>query len=97
MKMKAVYFEGEKGEIVKEDEIPADLVEQAKEWREKMVEKIAETDDTLTEKFLGGEEISTDELKKALRKAVINVKLFPVYCGTALQKQRRSAGSGRSG
>jgi elongation factor G len=87
MKMKAAYFEGDMGEIVKEDEIPADLQEQAKEYREKMVEKISETDDALTEKFLGGEEISTEELKKALRNAVINVKLFPVYCGTALRNK----------
>ncbi len=87
MKMKAEYFEGDMGEIVKEDEIPADLQEQAKEYREKMVEKISETDDALTEKFLGGEEISTEELKKALRNAVINVRLFPVYCGTALRNK----------
>ncbi|MDP1845453.1 MAG: elongation factor G [Candidatus Moranbacteria bacterium] len=87
MKMKAVYFEGEKGEIVKVDEIPADMADQAKEWRDKMAEKIAETDEKLTEKFLGGEEITTDELKNALRKATINVRLFPVYCGTALRNK----------
>lgn len=87
MKMKALYFEGDMGEIVREDEIPADLADQAKEYREKMIERISETDDTLTEKFLGGEEISTEELKYALRNAVINVKLFPVYCGTALRNK----------
>ena len=87
MKMKALYFEGDMGEIVKEDEIPADLADQAKEYREKMVERISETDDVLTEKFLSGEEISSVELKKALRNAVINVKLFPVYCGTALRNK----------
>jgi elongation factor G len=87
MKMKALYFEGDMGEIVREDEIPADLADQAREYREKMVERISETDDALTEKFLGGEEISTEELKKALRNAVINVKLFPVYCGTALRNK----------
>jgi elongation factor G len=87
MKMKALYFEGDMGEIVREDEIPADLLEQAKEYREKMVERISETDDALTEKFLGGEEIPTEDLKKALRNAVINVKLFPVYCGTALRNK----------
>lgn len=87
MKMKALYFEGDMGEIVKEDEIPADLADQAKEYREKMIERISETDDVLTEKFLSGEEISSVELKKALRNAVINVKLFPVYCGTALRNK----------
>jgi elongation factor G len=87
MKMKAAYFEGDMGETVKEEEIPADLQEQAKEYREKMVEKISETDDALTEKFLSGVEITTEELKAALRRAVINVKLFPVYCGTALRNK----------
>ncbi len=87
MKMKAIYFEGDKGEQVKEEEIPTELLDDAKKWREKMVEKIAETDDQLTEKFLGGEEISVEELKKALREAVINVKLFPVFCGSALKNK----------
>ena len=87
MKMKAVYFEGDKGEKVLEDEIPAELVEKAKACREKMIEKISETDNALTEKFLSGEEISIEELKKALRSAVINVKLFPVYCGSALKNK----------
>ncbi|MDI6777872.1 MAG: elongation factor G [Patescibacteria group bacterium] len=87
LKMKAIYFEGEKGEIVKEEDIPADMEEKAKKWREKMVEKIAETDNALTEKFLSGEEITASELKNALRQAVINVKLFPVYCGTALRNK----------
>ncbi|MFA5871473.1 MAG: elongation factor G [Parcubacteria group bacterium] len=87
MKMKAVYFEGDKGEKVVEKDVPAELADQAKEWREKMIEKIAETDDTLTEKFLGGEEISVEELKSALRKATIEVRLFPVFCGTALRNK----------
>jgi elongation factor G len=87
MKMKAVYFEGEKGEKVREDEIPAEIREEAKKWRDKMVEKIAETDDALTEKFLKGEEIPVSELKAALRKAVIEVKLFPAYCGSALKNK----------
>ncbi|MFA5925984.1 MAG: elongation factor G [Parcubacteria group bacterium] len=87
MKMKALYFEGDKGEIVREDEIPADLADLAKEWREKMSERVAETDDALTEKFLSGEEISTDELKSALRKATVSGKLYPVYTGTALRNK----------
>jgi elongation factor G len=87
MKMKALYFKGEHGEQVQEEEIPEEQREQAKEWKEKMIERIAETDDALTEKFLGGEEISMEELKKALRKATIEVRLFPVYCGTALRNK----------
>jgi len=87
LKMKAVYFEGDKGENVKEEEIPDELMDRAKEWRDKMIEKIAETDDVLTEKFLGGEEITNSELKSALRKAVIAGKLYPTYCGTALKNK----------
>jgi elongation factor G len=87
MKMKAIYFEGEKGEKVAEKEIPAELAGKAKEYRERMIERIAETDDALTEKFLGGEEISLEEMKKAMRQAVIDVKLFPVYIGTALRNK----------
>ncbi len=66
MKMKAYTFEGDMGEKVIEGEIPADMLDKAKEWREKMVEKISETDDVLTEKYLNGEEISVEELKAAL-------------------------------
>ncbi|MEP7162164.1 MAG: elongation factor G [Candidatus Moraniibacteriota bacterium] len=87
MKMKAYTFEGDMGEKVVESEIPAEYLEKAKEWREKMVEKIAETDDALTEKFLSGTEISVDELKAALRKATIAVRLHPVMTGTALRNK----------
>ena len=87
IQMKAFDFEGEKGEKVVEIEIPADHAEIAKKWREKMVEKIAETDDNLTEKFLNGGEISNDELKKALRQATVNVRLIPVLVGTALRNK----------
>ncbi|HEX8973928.1 MAG TPA: elongation factor G [Patescibacteria group bacterium] len=87
MKMKAYTFDGQMGEIVVENEIPAELLEKAQAEREKMVEKISETDDALTEKFLSGEEISMEELKIALRKAVIATKLIPVFTGTALRNK----------
>lgn len=87
MNMKAYTFDGQMGEIVIEGEIPADYLEKAKEWREKMVEKIAENDDALTEKFLGGEDISIDELKAALRREVISGKVYPVLTGTALRNK----------
>ncbi|MBI2439088.1 MAG: elongation factor G [Candidatus Moranbacteria bacterium] len=87
IKMKAYTFDGEMGEKVIEGEIPAEYVETAKTWREKMVEKIAETSDALTEKFLNGEEISEEELKQALRKATIEVRLHPVLTGTALRNK----------
>ena len=87
MKMKAYTFEGEMGIKVVENEIPAELVEKAKQWREKMIEKISETDDALTEKYLSGEEISTEELKAALRRGVLAAKLVPVFTGTALRNK----------
>ncbi len=87
MTMKAYTFDGEMGEKVIEGEIPAEYADKAKEWREKMVEKISETDDALTEKYLNGEEISVAELKAALRKATIAVKLHPVMTGTALRNK----------
>ena len=85
--MKGYTFEGTMGEKVIEGEIPDEYRDKAAEWREKLVEKIAESDDALIEKFLGGEEISVDELKAALRKAVIKTELIPVYTGTALRNK----------
>ncbi len=87
MTMKAYTFDGDMGEKVIEGEIPAEYLDKAKEWREKMVEKISETDDALTEKYLSGTEISVPELKAALRKATIAVKLHPVMTGTALRNK----------
>jgi elongation factor G len=87
VKMKAYSFDGAMGEIVVEGEIPAELVEKAQAWREKMVEKVSETDDALTEKYLNGEEISNEELKTAIRAGVIAAKLVPVFTGTALRNK----------
>lgn len=87
MKMKAYTFDGAMGEIIVENEIPAELLEKAQSWREKMIEKISETDDELTEKYLNGEEISTEELKAALRRGVLATKLVPVFTGTALRNK----------
>lgn len=68
-------------------EIPADMTDQVEEYRSKLVEKIAETDDKLLEKYIEGKEISTEELKKALRAAVISYKLVPIYAGTSLRNK----------
>ena len=87
IKMKGYTFAGEMGIEVIEGEIPTELLDKAKEWREKMVEKVSETDDALTEKFLNGEEISQDELKAAIRRATIATKLVPVFTGTALRNK----------
>jgi elongation factor G len=87
MKMKTYTFDGKMGEVVVEGEIAPELLDNAKVWRDKMVERIVETDDVLMEKYLGGEEISEEELKAALRKAVIAVRLIPVFTGTALRNK----------
>ena len=69
------------------DEVPEDMKAQVAEYRQKLIEKIAETDDKLLEKYLSGEEPTVDELKKALRAAVIAYKLVPIYAGTSLRNK----------
>ena len=68
-------------------EIPADLVEKAKEYREKMIEAISEFDDRLFEKFIEGQAISTAEIQAGIRKATIALKIFPVICGSAFKNK----------
>lgn len=68
-------------------EIPADLKDEVEKSRSELIERISETDDALLEKFLNGEEPTVNELKKALRSAVIAYKLVPVYCGTSLRNK----------
>jgi len=87
LKMKALKFEGDFGQIVKEEEIPKELLEKAKEWRNKLVEKISAEDEILLEKYLANQEISIEELKKVLRKAVLDYKLIPIFCGSALKNK----------
>ena len=71
-------------------EIPEEYKAQAEEYREKLVEAVAELDEDLMEKYLGGEEITKEELKAAIRKGTVNVEFYPVICGSAFQKQRCS-------
>lgn len=87
MSMQAVYFEDELGKEPKYAPIPEDLKEQAEELHQQMVERIAELDDDLTVKYLEGETITTDELKAALRKAVLASQVTPVFCGTSLRNK----------
>jgi len=84
---KCYEFEGKHGEIVKEVPIPDDMKDQVAEYRNTLVEKVSETDDALMEKYLAGTIPTVTELKAALRKAVLEVKLFPVMCGTALSNK----------
>lgn len=89
MAMKAlIWGKDEKGiEYDVLDEIPEEVKDKALEYRAKMIEQIAENDDTLIEKFLNGEEIPNEDLKKSLRKAVIGYKLIPIYAGTSLRNK----------
>ncbi|MDP3661421.1 MAG: elongation factor G [bacterium] len=87
LKMKAYYFEGEKGIVVVEKEIPADYLEDAKKYRHELIERIVEQDDVLMSEYLEGKEIPMDALKKTLRKAVIANKIFPVLTGSALKNK----------
>ena len=84
--MKMLKFEGEEGEIQKEFEIPNELKGLAQEWREKLVEKIVAEDEKLLEKYLSHQEISLDELRKALRASVIKCKIFPVLFGSLFKR-----------
>jgi elongation factor G len=85
--MKYFTFEGEKGDNVIEGEVPANLLEEAKKAREKMIEVVSETDDRLIEKYLAGETPTVEELKPAIRKGTIERKFFPVFCGSALKNK----------
>jgi elongation factor G len=87
IEMRGVIFTDDLGTKSEAAEIPADLLAEARKHRETMVERIAETDEELTMKFLEGEEISAEDLRWALRQATIGNKLVPVLCGTALKNK----------
>jgi elongation factor G len=87
IQMKAFYFDGESGEIIREEAIPADLVEKAKTDRQEMIEKIAEVDDELGELFLADAQISNEQIMAAIRRATIALKMTPVMCGSAYKNK----------
>ena len=87
MTLRAEVYTSDDGRDYEDREVPEDMLELVKAKREEMVEKIAETDDELTMKFLDGEEITIDELKAALRKATCACKIIPVICGTSLRNK----------
>ncbi|MBQ9244735.1 elongation factor G [bacterium] len=87
MTMKAEIYTNDLGTDIREEEIPADMLEKAQQYRADMVEKISETDDDLMMKFMEGEEPTIDELKAALRKAVCTNQIVPVCCGTAFKNK----------
>ena len=82
--MKAYHYDGNQEENAEEIEIPADLKEIAEKKRAELIDTVAEFDDEVMEKYLEGEELSVEDIKKAIRKGTLAVKFFPVMCGTAL-------------
>ena len=87
VKMKAEIYVDELGTTMDETDIPANLVEMAQEYRQKMVEAAAEADDELMMKYLDGEELTTEEIKYGIRKATIENKMTPVLCGTSYRNK----------
>jgi elongation factor G len=89
IEMKALTWRGDTkmGEEYEVEEIPADLVEKAEKYRAELVEAVAEADDDLLEKFLGGEELTVAEIKSGIRKLVISSAAFPVLCGSAFKNK----------
>ncbi len=88
VKMKAYVWSGEElGAKFEEQEIPADLLDDAKKYRENLIEKLADFDDDFAQKYLEGKEISVDEIQKVIRKATITGNFFPFMCGTSFKNK----------
>ena len=85
--MKAYEYDGKPEENLKEIEIPSDMLEKAKEMRNQLIETVADYDEDLMMKYLDGEEIGVEELKKAIRKGTLDVTFFPLMCGDALSNK----------
>jgi elongation factor G len=84
---KAFFFDGDDGEIVREEPIPEEYADRAKAAREEIVEQVAEVDDELAEKFLNGEAVSDKELRAGIRRATLALKMTPVMCGSAFKNK----------
>ncbi len=84
---KAFYFDGESGEVVREAPIPADLIDEAKQLRHDIIEQVANVDDHLAELFIADKPVSNEELKAAIRRATIALKMTPVMCGSAYKNK----------
>ncbi len=87
VKMKAYFYGNDLGTEISEGEIPDEYKDQAEEYRARLIEAVADLDEELMMKYLEGEEITVDELKAAIRKATVNVELFPVLCGSAFKNK----------
>jgi elongation factor G len=87
VRMKAVIYVNDLGTDMREEEIPADILEEAKKYRAEMIERIAEVDDNLMEKFFAGEDFTEAEIKAAIRKGCIEMRFTPVTCGSAFKNK----------
>ncbi|WP_066366336.1 elongation factor G [Neobacillus fumarioli] len=87
VEMKAYFYTNDLGTDIEVKEIPEEYQAQAEEYREKLIEAVAELDEELMEKYLGGEEITNEELKAAIRKGTVNVEFYPVLCGSAFKNK----------
>ncbi len=87
IKQKAYYFDGDNGENIREEEIPAERLEEAKTARHDMIASIADLDDALAEKFLAEQEPTIEELHAAIRRATIALKMTPVIIGSAYKNK----------
>ncbi|MCR8684445.1 elongation factor G [Campylobacter ureolyticus] len=86
--MKALVWEDEtKPTTYVEREIPAELLDKAKEYHDKLIEAVAETDDALMDKYFSGEQLSVDEIKEGIKKACLNLSMIPMMCGTAFKNK----------
>ena len=95
VEMKAEIYKDELGKEFDITDIPADMKDMADEWREKLVESVAETDEELMMKFLEGEEITKAEIKAVIRKETIAGRMIPMMCGSAYRNQGRTDAAGR--
>ena len=87
IKMKAEIYEDDLGNNIREEDIPADYQELANEWRDKLIEAVAETDEDLMMKYLEGEELTNDEIVNAIREATVKAEFYPVLCGSAFKNK----------
>ncbi|QCR34201.1 elongation factor G [Lysinibacillus sp. SGAir0095] len=87
VEMKAIFYGNDLGTDIQEREIPEEYKAQAEEYREKLIEAVAELDEDLMEKYFAGEEITVEELKAGIRKATLSVQFYPVICGTAFKNK----------
>ena len=87
VEMKAIYYRDDEGKVYDTVDIPADLRPEADEYRQKLIEAVAETDDTLLEKFFAGEELSVEEIRKAIRTSTCQLKMLPVLCGSSYKNK----------